>query len=102
MIYGPKMAFSGTRVHINCIQLEGRPHDLYITTPQGTVIPDSTATFNATSDHTGNFTCTANTSKITITESHYLFVYGKFFTIPKLIIFVILCDTHELIFLYMP
>ena len=78
MIKGPEMAFSGTTVHINCTQLEGRPHDLYITTPQGTVIPDSTAIFNATNDHTGNFTCTANISQITITESHYLFVYGKF------------------------
>lgn len=77
-MYGPSLAISGTVVHINCTQLEGRPPaDLYITTPQGAVIPYSKITFTATVNDTGNFTCTANTSWTTATEKHYLLVYGK-------------------------
>ena len=79
LMYGPTLVVSGTIVHINCTQLEGRPPaDLHITTPQGVIIPDYKISFSATVNDTGNYTCTGNTSLITITEEHYLLVYGKY------------------------
>lgn len=82
MIYGPNLVISGTMVHINCTQLEGsRSADLYITTPQGAVISDSQTVFNATVNDTGNYTCTANTSLTTVTEEHYLLVYGMVYKV---------------------
>ena len=78
IIYGPALVISGTMVHINCTQLEGSPsNDLYITTPQGVVIPNSQTIFNATVNDTGTYTCIINTTIITIVEEYYLFVYGK-------------------------
>lgn len=78
-MYGPDLVVSGSIVHINCTQLEGRPlADLYITTPQGLVIPDYEISITATVNDTGNYTCTANTSLIPITEQHYLLVYGEY------------------------
>ena len=78
-MYGPNLAISGSIVHINCTQLEGRPPaDLYITTPQGVVIPDYKISIIAAVNDTGNYTCTANTSLILITEEHYLLVYGEY------------------------
>lgn len=84
-LYGPNLAVSGTTVYINCTQLEGQALDsIYITTPQGVIVPDPITIFNATLNDTGNYTCTANTSLITISEEHYLLVYGKYVTIVKL------------------
>lgn len=84
MLYGPNMVASGTIVHINCTQLQGSfPADLFITTPQETVIRDSKITFIATVNDTGNFTCTVNTSLITITEEHHLLVYGKWIILQQ-------------------
>ena len=64
---------------MKCLLLEGTVSpNIYIASPRGKIIQSSNISFIATLNDTGQYSCVANISLITIKESQYLYVYGKY------------------------
>jgi len=77
MIDGPSnMVSTGTEVQLSCSQLEGRVANISMVTPSNLVIQQSTITFIATPNNTGNYVCIARVTSINVSASYYLHVYG--------------------------
>jgi len=77
-IDGPMTAHIGELVSITCTVLEGVPvPEVHISNPLGEITESDKITFSAAAQHTGHYTCTANISKLIVTELHYLLVYGE-------------------------
>lgn len=78
MIHGSNsMVRTGTKVQLTCSQLEGSTANISIVTPSNMVIQNSTITFIATPNNTGNYVCVASVASINTSASHYLHIYGK-------------------------
>ena len=78
MIEGPNQTDVGSTVTIQCNVLEGYPlPSVYIITPRGQT-DQSTMTFSATIEDTGNYSCVANNSLATVTSNLSLIVYGMY------------------------
>ncbi|XP_065891783.1 limbic system-associated membrane protein-like isoform X2 [Dysidea avara] len=92
---GPMIAHIGEMVNITCTILKGRPApDINISTPTGDITKNNNITFSATLQHTGDFVCTANTSKLIVTEKRFLFVYDIDNTTSYLH-FLVLIHSHD-------
>ena len=78
MIEGPNQADVGSSVTIQCNILEGHPlPSVYIITPRGQ-INQSTTTFSAAIEDTGNYSCIANNSLAAVISNLSLIVYGTY------------------------
>ena len=74
---GPRIAHTGLMVNITCELLEGWPlPDIYISNPLRVAYVNQNLSFITSLQYTGHYMCSATISTITVTESHYLLVYG--------------------------
>ena len=76
---GPRIALVGKTVQLTCSVVEGSLSALHIITPLGQTIQGSQYNFTTSLNDTGHYQCVGvfSASDITVTDSHYFYVYGK-------------------------